>query len=177
MKILNLHGYKGTANNSVYMVLRNFGYDVISPEIDYDNILPKNLLLHITELYDDNACDAVVGTSVGGFFAAQLCVLRKCPTVLINPCLLPFVYLPRLGYNNRNGLLEYCELFKNIVGINEQFVSTIIGENDEVIDSHDFTKRLLLNSRLICVPNGKHSGFTLPLEKIFENDLKDFFNN
>ena len=175
MRILNLHGYNGSAHNSVYQVLTEIGYEVISPPTDYDKIMPKQLLSDLSEIYDDNNCKAVVGTSAGGFFAAQLCVMKQCPTVFINPCLMPFVYLPRLGYNNRNGVIEFSEMFSDITKLNTELVSTIIGEADEIIDTHDYTKTLLYNSRYFLVPNGKHSGFTLPLKEIFEQNKDRFF--
>ena len=177
MKILNLHGYKGSAHNSVYQVLTELGYDVLSPEIDYDNILPKQLLVNLFEIYDNNKCNAVVGTSAGGFFAAQLCVIKKCPAVFINPCLMPFVYLPRLGYENRNGVIEFSEMFGNIAKLDNKLVSAIVGEKDEVIDAHDYTKTMLYNQRYFTVPNGRHSGFTLPLKEIFEQNRDRFFIN
>ena len=166
MKILNLHGYRGEAANSVFNAMIELGYDVISPQIDYDSITPKKLLKDMLELYDRNDCGAVVGTSAGGFFASQICVIKKCPVVLINPCLLSFVYLPRLGYNNQSGILEYMSMFSAVSGINKELVTVIVGEEDEIIDSHDFTK--LLFPKCISVPNGKHSGPTLPLKDIFE---------
>lgn len=177
MKILNLHGYNGSAHNSVYQVLDEIGYDLVSPEIDYDNILPKQLLLNLSKIYSDNNCNAIVGTSVGGFFAAQLCVMKQCPIVFINPCLIPFIYLPELGYNNRNGVIEFSELFSNITKLNSNLVSAIVGEDDEIIDTHDYTKTMLYNSRYFTVPNGRHSGFTLPLKEIFEQNRDKFFTD
>ncbi len=177
MKILNLHGYNGSAHNSVYQVLTEFGYEVISPQTDYDKIMPKQLLFDLSETYDNNNCKAVVGTSAGGFFAAQLCVMKQCPTVFINPCLMPFIYLPRLGYNNRNGVIEFSEMFSNITKLNTELVSGIVGEADEIIDTHDYTKTMLYNSRYFSVPNGKHSGFTLPLKEIFEQNRDVFFTD
>ena len=103
--------------------------------------------------------------------------MKQCPTVFINPCLMPFVYLPRLGYNNRNGVIEFSEMFSDITKLNTELVSTIIGEADEIIDTHDYTKTLLYNSRYFLVPNGKHSGFTLPLKEIFEQNRDKFFTD
>jgi len=175
MKILNLHGYNGSVHNSVYQVLLELQYEIISPRIDYDNVNPRQLLLNLSEIYDENDCGAVVGTSAGGFFAAQLCVMKQCPTVLINPCLMPFVYLPRLGYNSINGVFEFSEMFSDITKIHPELVSAIVGEDDEIIDTHEYTKTLLHNSKYIAVPNGKHSGFTLPLKEIFEQNKDRFF--
>lgn len=168
MKILNLHGFRGEAHNAAYNTLCELGFDLVSPQIDYDSVTPKKLLAELTEQYDRNDCCAVVGTSAGGFFASQICIIKKCPTVLINPCLLAFVYLPRLGYNDQMGILEYTEMFSAIAGIDKKLVTVIVGEEDEIIDSHDYT-RLFFNN-CISVPNGKHSGLTLPLNDIFKRE-------
>ena len=34
MKILNIHGYKGSAKNSAYEALTALGHEVTSPELD-----------------------------------------------------------------------------------------------------------------------------------------------
>ncbi len=175
MRVLNLHGYKGSAENSMHhALLRSMNMEVFSPQIDYDNIMPKTLLRILTDCYEEYSCQAVSGTSVGGFFALQICVLKKCPTIVVNPCLLPFVYLPRLGYKNEKGILQFTELLGNLTGLDKNLISSVIGEKDELIDTHDYTKAMLFNSRYITVPNGKHSGFTLPLDEIFSEHINDF---
>ncbi|MBR2250895.1 MAG: hypothetical protein IJ881_00430, partial [Neisseriaceae bacterium] len=65
-------------------------------------------------------------------------------------------------------LFDYLRLFADIVKIDKNQIVAIIGEQDEVISTHDFTQNLLGKSRCICVPNGKHSGWTLPLTDIFQ---------
>lgn len=44
MKILNIHGYKGSAKNSAYEALIALGHEVTSPELDYDTLLPDETL-------------------------------------------------------------------------------------------------------------------------------------
>ncbi|MDE5772470.1 MAG: hypothetical protein K2I06_12730 [Ruminococcus sp.] len=169
MKILNIHGYMGSAENSACSVLKKAGYDVISLQLDYDAVSPYNILDMLVRQISDNNITHIVGTSLGGFFGAVLSAELDVPVILVNPCLMPFVYLPRLGF--KSDIMPYIEMFGKISDLKNKNISTIIGEQDEVIDSHDFTRNLLENSRFRSVPDGKHSGATLPLESYFREVL------
>ena len=175
MKILNIHGYRGSCENSSFATLSALGAEMISPQIDYDKQSPDEILLSLNDLWQQNGCQAIVGTSLGGFYAALLSMKHHAKTVLINPCLLPFLLLPQLEESQNTLLFDYLRLFADIVKIDKNQILTIIGEQDEVISTHDFTQNLLGKSRCICVPNGKHSGWTLPLEQIFQQHKEWLF--
>lgn len=165
MKILNIHGYMGSAENSACSVLKKTGYDVISLQIDYDSMSPYSVLDMLIRQISDNNITHIVGTSLGGFFGAVLSAELDVPVILINPCLMPFVVLPRLGFTG--DIVPYIEMFGKISNLKNENVSTIIGGQDEIIDSHDFTEKLLGNQRFRKIPDGRHSGATLPLELYF----------
>ncbi len=169
MKILNIHGYKGNPINSAYSVLEKLGHDVHSPEMHYDNLSPQNILEELCGYIEKNNFEAVVGTSLGGFYAIMLCIKYDIPIILINPCLMPFLYLPRLGYNG--DLTQYLSMLSEFINLKRCNVSTIVGECDDLIDSHDFTRTLLKNKRYYVATNGKHSGATLPLDDFFKKVL------
>ena len=168
MKILNIHGYRGSSDNSAYHALLPLGVEIISPQMDYDKQSPDEILLFLNDLWQQNGCQAVVGTSLGGFYAALLSMKHHAITVLINPCLLPFLLLPQLEESQNTLLFDYLRLFADMVKIDKNQIVAIIGEQDEVISTHDFTQNLLGKSRCILVPDGKHSGWTLPLRDIFK---------
>lgn len=168
MKILNIHGYRGSCENSSFAALSALGAEIISPQMDYDTQSPDEILLFLNDLWQQNGCQAIVGTSLGGFYAALLNSKHHAKTVLINPCLLPFLLLPQIEESQNTLLFDYLRLFADIVKIDKNQTLAIIGEQDEVISTHDFTQNLLGKSRCICVPNGKHSGWTLPLGDIFQ---------
>lgn len=163
MKVLNIHGYMGNSDNSACLALKELGFDVISPYIDYDAENSEKILNNLTSILSENKPDVIVGTSLGGFFALLLSIKSNIPVILVNPCLMPFVTLTKLGYN-RN-ISEFIKLFGNFSEINQNNVCAIIGGNDEVISYHDFTKKLISNHTVI--PDGKHSGATLPLKEFF----------
>lgn len=175
MKVLNIHGYQGNAANSAYQALRECDFDIVSMQIDYDRTPPESIMMMLKSQFANNFCNAVVGTSLGGFYAALVSAKSECPCVLINPCLVPFMTLPRLGYKSDEGMIEYMRLFSGLADTDNSMVSTIVGAKDEVVDTHDFTRRLFQNERYIVVPDGMHSGSTLPLADIFRDHLEDFF--
>ncbi len=174
-KILNIHGYQGNAANAAYLALRNCDFEIISLQIDYDRSSPDSVMQMLNTQFTNNFCDAVVGTSLGGFYAALISAKNECPAVLINPCLIPFLHLPRLGYSDDEGVMEYIRLFSGIADAKNDLVSVIVGGKDEVIDTHDLTRNLFQNERFVLVPYGEHSGSTMPLADIFKDHMDGFF--
>lgn len=177
MKVLNIHGYQGNAANAAYNALKSCDFDIISLQLDYDRTSPDAVMQMLNSQFTNNFCDAVVGTSLGGFYAALISLKNECPCVMINPCLMPFLHLPRLGYKSDEGVLEYIRLFSGLADVDSGLVSTIVGGQDELIDTHDFTRSVFQNERFIVVPEGKHSGATMPLEDIFKDHKEGFFGN
>lgn len=166
MKVLNIHGYQGSPENSAYAALRAIGVDIESPAIDYDASSPNEVMELLRKTVGKESFDYIVGTSFGGFFAAVLAAEVQLPVILVNPCLLPFLSLPRLGY--KGNIRELIPLFGKLEELNPGASSCIIGGQDEILDTHDFTKHLLENERFCIIPNGRHSGSTLPLEEYFK---------
>lgn len=172
MKILNIHGYGGSTQNSAYTTFTNMGYEVISPALDYDNRSPQDILSELKSIIDSNGVKLIVGTSLGGFFSAVLSVRTGLPVILLNPCLMPFYHLPELGYNG--DVKPFMALFGELSGIDTDKVSCIIGSEDELISTHAFTKKLLENERFRIITGGKHSAFTLPLADYF-SEIRPWF--
>lgn len=171
MKILNIHGYKGSAKNSAYEALIALGHEVTSPELDYDTLLPDETLEMLLREAGECGAEMLVGSSLGGFYAAVMSVRHGLPAALVNPCLMPFLHLPRLGYCGE--IRPFIKLFGELADIDSTKISVIVGGSDEVIDTHDMTRNLLKNSRFEVVPNGKHSGSTLPLKSFFAEVLDE----
>lgn len=171
MKILNIHGYKGNAHNSAYAALEALGYngDIVSPQLDYDTTRPEKVLEILHQQIAENKVNIIVGTSLGGFFAAVLSAQLNLPVILVNPCLMPFIYLPGLGYIK--DVKPYMTMFGKLLKLKKYNVSTVVGGQDEIIDTQELTKSILQNSRYVFIPKGKHSGATLPLKQCFEKFL------
>ena len=147
MKVLNIHGYHGTPHNAAYGALISNGFDdVITPEIDYDAKTPETVL--------DELCNIVTENKIG---------------LLINPCLMPFLHLPELGYNDE--ITPFIPMFGTLDKLDINKVSCIVGDDDEIISTHAFTEKLLKNPRFRRIPGGHHSGATLPLVDYFAEVL------
>lgn len=179
MCVLNIHGYHGRADNSLYQALVANNYDVLSYKMDYDGGKSPRALLDMLEAQIRNpeqGITAIAGTSLGGFYALLLSIRFDLPVLVVNPALLPAVQLPTLGKPTHADLREYFELQADLVNVDRRLVSTIVGEADEIIDTLSYTELVLKNSRFFSVPNGKHSGSTLPLEDIIQNHGEEIFH-
>ncbi|MDE6774831.1 MAG: hypothetical protein K2J37_00765 [Ruminococcus sp.] len=167
MKILNIHGYKGSVENSACLVLKEMGFDVISPQIDYDTESFENILDNLRKIFTENMPDYIVGTSLGGAFALLVSAENSVPVILVNPCLMPEITLPELGYNGYISLVN----FFNDFSADPEKTYAIIGGQDEVINYHEnVTMKIIRNCTVI--PDGKHSGATLPLKEFFGELIK-----
>ncbi len=90
MKILNLHGFMGEADNKNYKALCEMfpSEDIISPKIEYINTAPEELMKSFSDIADTD--DFIfVGQSLGGWYADKLSRKFKRPCILTNPCYYP----------------------------------------------------------------------------------------
>ena len=170
MKIVNIHGYQGSAQNSAYSALEAVGAEIVSPQNDYERESPEDILGKLMSTVPEERPDMIVGTSLGGFFAAVLAARTGLPVILVNPCLMPFLHLPRLGYGG--DVRPFMTPFGELARLPKENVRVIIGGSDEVIDTHEFAVSLFGSERVRVVPEGKHSGSTLPLKEFFGEMLK-----
>ena len=165
--ILNIHGYHGSPKNSAYTALREIGCEhIISPTIDYDSEEPSNIIGTLNMLRVQYKADMIVGTSLGGFYAAVMSAM------LVNPCLTPFLLDILSKYITR----PLVKLFGELAKIDSANVSCIVGDDDEMLGDHVFTEKLLGNSRFRRIDGGKHSGATLPLKEYF-TEMLDYYTN
>lgn len=91
MKVLNLHGFMGKADNRTYSALRKLlpKENLVSPHIDYMKEHPSNLLKRLGKIVSEEKVDFVIGQSLGGFFAVRLAATYGLKCILTNPCLYP----------------------------------------------------------------------------------------
>lgn len=82
MKILNIHGYHGSPKNSAYQALEALGCEIIAPALDYDNVSPEHIFANLKFILVNKRPDIIVGTSLGGFYAAVLSAQCNYPVML-----------------------------------------------------------------------------------------------
>ena len=128
--ILNVHGYHGSPKNSAYTALHEIGCEnIISPSIDYDSEEPSNIIGTLNMLRVQYKADMIVGTSLGGFYAAVLSARHDLPVMLVNPCLTPFLLDILSKFKTR----PLVKLFGELAKIDSANVSCIVGDDDEVL--------------------------------------------
>lgn len=171
MTVFNLHGYHGAAQNAACAAWQALGCEVISHALDYDAEDPCALTARLAQEIGTQRPDLICGTSLGGFFAAVLSARTGLPLYLVNPCMLPFLHLPRLGYTG--SIAPFVPLFGELAALKKDTVRVIVGGSDEVIDTHDFTANFIGASRVTVIPGGLHSGFTLPLADFFRTAVPE----
>ena len=166
-------GYHGSPKNSAYTALHEIGCEnIISPSIDYDSEEPSNIIGTLNMLRVQYKADMIVGTSLGGFYAAVLSARHDLPAMLVNPCLTPFLLDILSKFKTR----PLVKLFGELATIDSANVSCIVGDDDEVLGDHAFTEKLLGNSRFRRIEGGKHSCATLPLKAYF-TEMLDYYTN
>ena len=170
MRVLNIHGYKGTPHNAAYSALCGFTKNIISPEIDYDIDKPEVILNRLLDICAAEKIDMIVGTS--GFFASVIAARLHTPLLLVNPCLQPQKVITVLGYEGNVSWFE--KMSAELEKLDMEYVRCIIGNKDEIIGDHAYTKKLLGMERITVIPGGMHSGATLNLEKHFSDGMFRF---
>lgn len=165
MRILNIHGYNGSTENSAYKALAKLGHEIISPAFDYESESPDNIMDRLRSIAEEKSPDIIVGTSMGGFYAAVLSAELDLPVITVNPFLMPFLTFPE-------HIKSLIALFGELSKIRSENVSCIVGSDDEVLGDHTFTKDLLDNQRFRIIEGGRHSGATLPLAEYFSEVIK-----
>jgi predicted esterase YcpF (UPF0227 family) len=92
--IAYLHGFNSghDPQNVKIFALRKIDKDVIG--IQYDSFATREVVIaHIVEVLRDYADDlTIVGTSLGGYYAAEVARILCTPVVLINPCVNPHAH-------------------------------------------------------------------------------------
>lgn len=177
MRILNLHGFSGSSENTNYRMIRQAspGSEIVSETIDYENTSPKAI---IKKYCNDGAFDIVVGNSFGGFLAYVIGAKLDVKTVLTNPCVPPADYITKLLESYRY-TDELEELWNRYHGKNYN-CHVLLGRDDEVIDPHN-TYRLLSGNRCdFAWTSAGHSLNEWDLDWWFEDKVSqrfEFANN
>ena len=90
MKILNLHGFMGEADNENYKALCDVISPecIISPQLKYKETSPSELLEQLSNMVDSDDF-LFVGQSLGCWYADKLSRSFRRPCILTNPCYYP----------------------------------------------------------------------------------------
>ena len=154
MKILNLHGFLGAADNRNYRALCTFfpAEQIISPKLDYLRTAPDELLAQFAEIAADPDV-ILVGQSLGGFYADQVSRRLNRFCLLTNPCMYPHT----LSLITESGMPQaFAEQYARLAVYTVNPLSRIFcGDADTLLtDNISTCKMLSLDVRVI---RGGHS--------------------
>lgn len=149
--IINIHGFGGDKENSVYRWLKSARPSEIiyGKTYDYLTSQPETILDHyrlvLFDAINRGEKVGVIGTSWGGFFAYCLNAdFPEVPTILINPSLNPHLS-SRVTEFDRRILMNYFPIFgKHILRHSDQSIRVILGIADEVIHHEYLTTSIFI---------------------------------
>ncbi|MCR4793854.1 MAG: MBL fold metallo-hydrolase [Ruminococcus sp.] len=154
MKILNLHGFMGEADNKNYKALCGIfpAEDIISPKLNYMETSPEKLLDQLSDIVDTD--DFIfVGQSLGGWYADKLSRKFKRPCILTNPCNYPH----KLELITSSGIpADFVEQYGKMSSFDEnERAYTLCSDADTILpDNYADCVKL---SRMVKRVHGSHS--------------------
>ena len=154
MKILNLHGFMGEADNKNYKALCKIfpAEDIISPKLNYMETSPEKLLEKLSDMVDTD--DYIfVGQSLGGWYADKLSRKFKRPCILTNPCNYPH----KLALVTDSGIpADFVEQYDRMSSYDEnERAYTLCSDADTILpDNYSDCVKL---SRTVKRAHGSHS--------------------
>ncbi|WP_028518255.1 YqiA/YcfP family alpha/beta fold hydrolase [Ruminococcus flavefaciens] len=154
MKILNLHGFMGEADNKNYKALCEIisPDDIISPQLKYMETSPTELLEQLSDMLDSD--DFIfVGQSLGGWYADKLSRKFRRPCILTNPCYYPH----ELELIAASGIpVEFLEQYRDMsVSTQNERAYTLCSDGDTVLpDNYKNCQKL---SEQVIGVHGSHS--------------------
>lgn len=163
--ILFVHGFGSCGWGEKSLRLRRyFGVErLLAPDLPFH---PQQVLERLHRLVNDYPVRAVVGSSLGGFYATCLNAERRLPSVLINPAVYPHRLLEHfIGRHRRwcddmpfdvdTGYLDSLRaLQRDRVDAQEAYL-VLLQTADEVLDYRD-AATYYRGQQIVCEPGGSH---------------------
>ena len=163
--ILFIHGFGSCGWGAKSLLLRrHFGVaGVLAPDLPFH---PLAALAKLDELVTRYPVTALVGSSLGGFYATALNVSRNIPAVLINPVVAPHRLLARYAGPQRRWcddapfavgddyLDALRQLHREQPGSDEAYL-VLLQQGDEVLDYRDAVRYYAAHD-VVATPGGSH---------------------
>lgn len=151
VRIVCVHGYKGKAENLTYRRLRRIfsNAEIIAEE--YDLTDGAAVLKRIEELKPD----ILSGNSLGAFYA--MAYKRTCKRILINPCLVPSVEIPKLdSFVSVDAVKYWKELEKTVLVTGYTDTFGIFAKDDELFRFKNLFDTLCEDDNHSILVDGTH---------------------
>ena len=96
-KVLYIYGYGSNENSETRTNLQKvLGKSYQVDSIYYNQLQPNEAIEYLSNVVENGCYDCAIGSSLGGFYVMKLwnADVKK---IVINPCMLPSVELPKIG--------------------------------------------------------------------------------
>jgi uncharacterized protein len=174
MNIIYLHGFLSNSNSMKGLLLKayieqNTAHQIYLPDL---NMPPKKVVAHVSDLIEKLENIALVGSSLGGFYATQLASNYHLPAVMINPAMQPWKLFNKLFGENQIPLkvseqwtLTQAQL-EDLEKMSIPFVQdaskllVLLQQDDEVLDYREaqrYYSAVTHQSMLITETKGNHA--------------------
>lgn len=163
-KLLYIHGYNGSPEGSSCQLFRKHmpqdEWQVIG--MDYNQEDCAVALQQIRETIEREGIDLVAGSSLGGFLALLTTGIKR---IVINPCYLPSVELPKLGPHNglpapsKEMIATYAAFepqLKTFDFDERKLITGYFAEHDELLGSRYSEMFIYDVAALREIPGGHH---------------------
>ena len=155
MRILNLHGFLGAADNKNYKALCGLipAEQIISPKLDYLHISPEEMLSRLAEIAADPDV-LFIGQSLGGYYADLLSRRFSRACILTNPAFLPHTLnlLPDEGMPQ-----VYIVQYEAMSAHSINPLSVVICGKDDTLIADNLATAKTLSAHVTSVPGGHSS--------------------
>ena len=167
-KVLFIYGYGGSPQSRFCTLIREAlpkgEYNVLCPQYPQEDCNRANDFL--LKYIDENNIDLVIGTSLGGFIA--LILDTRVPTIVLNPCMVPSVELPKLKPrpdhpDDVRPSAEMIATYKpfepsafNKEAIKRRLIVGMFAENDELLGMKYKDAFIDCYDRVRYMPGGHH---------------------
>jgi len=162
--ILWIHGFRSCGLSDKSRALReHFGAErVLTPDLPHR---PAEAIALLEDLLRRHPVRALVGASLGGYYATWLKRRHDIPAVLVNPAVAPYLLLEDwLGWHRdchdrpfevtRNTLAQLRALHRERLGDHERYL-VLLAKGDEVLDWR-IAADYYAGQELIVHPGGDH---------------------
>jgi len=163
--MLFIHGFGSCGWGQKSLLLRrHFGIErLIAPDLPFH---PQQALEHLRQLIARYRIEALIGSSLGGFYATWLTGEYRLPSILINPVVHPHKLLSDYRGQQRRWCDEapfavgddYLAVLRGLqrdrMGAQESYL-VLLQQGDEVLDYRE-AKAFYQDKDLVVLPGGSH---------------------
>ena len=174
MNIIYLHGFQSNALAFKGHALKDFcqRHTHVTVHLPDLNMPPQQVMAYVSQMIESLEQVALVGSSLGGFYATQLVAKYDIPAVLINPAMRPWQlfddlfghrqipYLVNANWTLDEQQLQHLQQMAVPFVQNADKILVLLQQGDEVLDYREaqgYYSRASHQCLVITEANGQHA--------------------